>query len=305
MKIGLKFSAIDIGSNAVRLLLSEVFEVDRKPCFKKISLIRMPIRLGEDAFLRHRIGDAKIDQLVQSMIGFKHLMAAYQPIGYLACATSAMREAENREAVCRRIGEQSGIDVQVISGKEEADIIFSNGKHQSVQDSDADGEVFIDVGGGSTEITILIKNQRISRSFNLGTIRVMQDMVASLDWDQMKQWIKEHTGQYKNLAAIGSGGNIHKILKLSRGKAAESISLKQMKKVRRLLKAHTVAERITKLGLKPDRADVILPALKIYHSVMKWGQIPLIRVPQMGLADGLVRQLYFNHRQQYGSMGSP
>jgi exopolyphosphatase/guanosine-5'-triphosphate,3'-diphosphate pyrophosphatase len=295
MKTGLKFSAIDIGSNAIRLLLSEVFEDDPEPCFKKISLIRMPIRLGEDVFLRHCISDAKIDQLVHSMAGFKHLMAAYRPVAYRACATSAMREAENSAAICKRIQKETGIDVQIIDGRKEAEIIFANGNPKRAHGSDQYAKVYLDVGGGSTEITILHKGRRVSRSFNIGTIRVMQDMVTSLDWDQMKQWVQDQTAQLDNMVAICSGGNIHKILRLSKSKDGVSITLKQMKKVRKLLKAHTVAERITKLGLKPDRADVILPAHKIYYSVLKWGKIPLVRVPQMGLADGLVRQLYFQH----------
>jgi exopolyphosphatase/guanosine-5'-triphosphate,3'-diphosphate pyrophosphatase len=290
MEQGLKFAAIDIGSNAIRLLLSGVFETDGDPYFKKISLIRMPIRLGEDVFIRRRISEKRVDQLVQSMIGFKHLMDAYQPIDYRACATSAMREAQNRDAVCRKISEHSGIGVQIIDGKEEADIIFANGHHKG---NDRDyAQVYLDVGGGSTEITICHNGTSRSRSFNIGTIRVMRDMVTSQDWDEMKQWVMDRTARLSSPVAVGSGGNIHKIIRLSNSKDGMSLSLKQMKKVRKLLKAHTVSERITKLGLKPDRADVILPAHKIYYSVLKWGRIPIIKVPQMGLADGMVRQLY-------------
>jgi exopolyphosphatase/guanosine-5'-triphosphate,3'-diphosphate pyrophosphatase len=294
MTNGLKFAAIDIGSNAVRLLLSAVFEIEREPFFKKISLIRMPIRLGADAFMERRISDEKIDHLVHAMIGFKHLIAAYQPIDYRACATSAMREAQNSAAICKRIEQQADMHIQVISGKEEAKIIFADDR-RAPKDPDT-AKVYLDVGGGSTEITIFHEGRSVSMSFNIGTLRVMQDMVASTDWDQMKRWIEDHTVHLKRAVAIGSGGNIHKILRLSNSRDGESISLKQMKKVRKLLKAHTVTERIAKLGLKPDRADVILPAHKIYYSVLKWGQIPCIQVPQMGLADGLVRQLYFRHR---------
>ncbi|MGD9246882.1 MAG: exopolyphosphatase [Desulfobacteraceae bacterium] len=296
METGHKYAAIDIGSNAVRLLLSAVFETDEGPYFRKISLIRMPIRLGDDAFIQHCISDPKIGQLVQAMTGFKHLIEAYQPIAYRACATSAMREAQNGLQICRRIREEAGIEVQIIDGKEEAGIIFANSTPKRADDKAV--EVYLDVGGGSTEITIFNDNQQVSRSFNIGTIRLMQDMVTSADWEMMKQWVKEKTEPFHHLVAVCSGGNIHKIKRLSKSKDGETISFKHMKKVRKLLKAYTVAERVTKLGLKPDRADVILPAHKIYYSVLKWGRIPLIKVPQMGLADGIVRQLYFQENPE-------
>jgi exopolyphosphatase/guanosine-5'-triphosphate,3'-diphosphate pyrophosphatase len=228
------------------------------------------------------------------MIGFKHLMTAYQPINYRACATSAMREAENRAAICDLIERRSGISVEVIDGREEAEIIFSR-EHPHYPDSQG-ATVYLDVGGGSTEITILRDGISASHSFNIGTIRVMKDMVTSTDWDRMQQWVQEQTTDLEHPCAIGSGGNIHKIVRLSKGKDNDAISMKKMRTVRKLLKAYTVAERITKLGLKPDRADVILHAHKIYYSVMKWGRISSIQIPQMGLADGMVRQLYYHHR---------
>jgi exopolyphosphatase/guanosine-5'-triphosphate,3'-diphosphate pyrophosphatase len=295
MNTGLKFAAIDIGSNAIRLLLSAVFETDEGPFFRKISLIRMPIRLGEEAFIQQRISTAKIDQMVQTITGFRHLMEAYQPLSHRACATSAMREAQNQAAICDLVEQRSGIRIQVIDGKEEADIIFPNGdQKQSTSDK---ATVFLDVGGGSTEITIFSNGQKTSNSFNIGTIRVMEDMVTSVDWDNMKRWVRDHTKGLSRSMAIGSGGNIHRIIKLAKTKDNLSISMKQMVKVRKLLEAYTVVERITTLGLKPDRADVILPAHRIYHSVMKWGRIPTIQAPQMGLADGMVRQLYGQYRQ--------
>lgn len=294
MKKGHRFAAIDIGSNAVRLLLSAVFETDDGPFFRKISLIRMPVRLGEDVFIQNRISDRRIDELVKSMIGFKHLMEAYRPIDFQAYATSAMREAENRSGVCEQVEVQSGIGIDVIDGKKEAEIIFSNGSnYHSGLDK---GRIYVDVGGGSTEITLFHDGHQVSKSFNIGTIRVMRDLVNSSDWNQMKLWVQDQTARLNGLDAIGSGGNIHKILRLAKTRDYLTISLKQMKKVGKLLKACTPAERITKLGLKPDRADVILPALRIYHSVLKWGGIQSISVPQMGLADGIVRQLYHRYR---------
>jgi exopolyphosphatase/guanosine-5'-triphosphate,3'-diphosphate pyrophosphatase len=291
MEPGHKYAAIDIGSNAVRLLLSAVFETDKGPYFKKISLIRMPIRLGSDVFINRCISDPKIDQLIEAMTGFKHLVRAYQPVAYRACATSAMREAENGSKVCRRIREKAGIAIQIIDGKEEAKIIFADNTRKRVCNKAV--EVYLDVGGGSTEITIFNNARNVSHSFNIGTIRLMQNMVTSADWEEMKQWVREKTEPFKHLVAVCSGGNIHKILKLSNSEDGETISFKHMKKIRTLLNTYSVAERVTKLGLKPDRADVILPAHKIYYSVLKWGRIPVIKVPQMGLADGIIRQLYF------------
>jgi exopolyphosphatase/guanosine-5'-triphosphate,3'-diphosphate pyrophosphatase len=290
METGAKYSAVDIGSNAVRLLLSAVFETETGPYFRKISLIRMPIRLGDDAFIHRNISDPKIDQLIHAMTGFQHLIAAYQPIAYRACATSAMREARNGSQICRRIRQKTGIEVQIIDGKEEARIISANSGSKRTPDTAV--EVYLDVGGGSTEITIFNGDRPVSRSFNIGTIRLMQDMVTSAEWEQMKQWVKDKTAHLDHLVAVCSGGNIHKIIRLAKSKDLETISFKHMKKVRKLLKRYTVAERVTKLGLKPDRADVILPAHKIYHSVLKWGGISLVKVPQMGLADGIVRQLH-------------
>jgi exopolyphosphatase/guanosine-5'-triphosphate,3'-diphosphate pyrophosphatase len=251
METGLKYAAIDIGSNAVRLLLSAVFDTDRGPYFRKISLIRMPIRLGTDAFIHRCISNPKIDQLIQAMTGFKHLMEAYQPIAYRACATSAMREAQNGSQICRRIREKAGIEIQIIDGKEEARIISANSSGKRTHGNAV--EVYLDVGGGSTEITIFNGDQPLSRSFNIGTIRLMQDMVAAADWKQMKQWVKEKTEPFDHLVAVCSGGNIHKIIRLSKSNDGETISFKQMKKVRKLLKSYTVVERATnreKVGRK-------------------------------------------------------
>lgn len=291
---GLKFAAIDIGSNAVRLLLSVVFEVRTGPFFKKMSLIRMPIRLGEDVFTQQAIGPQKAEQLRQTLIGFKHLMAAYRPLAFRACATSAMREARNAREVCDRIQADCGITVEVIDGQEEAGIIFAN-QHQVVPVG-KEAQMYIDVGGGSTEITLFSNVGRISKSFNIGTIRLLQDRVTSSDWDRMKTWVEEHTGSYQSIGAAGSGGNIQKLLNLAKSKDGLSISVDQIKRIRSKLESFTVMERVTQLGLKPDRADVILPAIRIYVSVLNWGKIASITVPQMGLADGIVRLLYEKHQ---------
>lgn len=291
---GLRFAAIDIGSNAVRLLLAVVFEMETGPYFRKISLIRMPIRLGKEVFTLGNISPEKARRLVLTLTGFRHLIDAYTPLTFRACATSAMREARNRTQVCKQILKSSGIAVEVIDGQEEAGIIFSNG-HAAVPEG-KEAQVYVDVGGGSTEITLFTGKSRISRSFNIGTIRLIEDMVTSSDWAQMKLWIQEQTRPYKKIAAAGSGGNIHKLLSLAKSKDGLSITTDKIKRIRTKLESYTVTQRITQLGLKPDRADVILPAIKIYLSVLNWGKIPSIRVPQMGLSDGIIRRLYEQYK---------
>ena len=291
---GLKFAAIDIGSNAVRLLLATVFELETGPYFRKISLIRMPIRLGEDAFTLGTISPEKARKLFSTLEGFKHLIDAYAPLSFRACATSAMREARNRDEICGKIHKSSGIQVEIIDGREEAGIIFPNG--QGVVPEGKDARIYLDVGGGSTEITLFSDNHRISRSFNIGTIRLLEDMVTSSDWDAMKMWVQEQTRPYKKIVAAGSGGNIHKLLSLAKSKDGLSISANKIKRIRTKLEACTVAERVTRLGLKPDRADVILPAIKIYVSILAWAKVSAIKVPQMGLADGIIRILFEQYK---------
>ena len=297
MSIKLKFSAIDIGSNAVRLLLAGVFEDGFTPTFKKMSLIRMPIRLGDDAFTRNRISEEKIAELVKTMVGFKHLMDAFQPIDSMACATSAMREAENGPEICERIRDASGIQVEIIDGKREAGVIFQN------KSADLFGGfnsyLYVDVGGGSTDITLFSQGRIVtSGSFDIGTIRLLEKLVSPQYWKKMRNWIKTYTAPYASVAAIGSGGNINKIFRLANCKNGKPLSYSKMMKVRRFLKHFTNDQRITELGLRPDRADVIIPAADIYLKVMKWGKIKQIFVPIVGLADGIVHILYDKYKAQ-------
>ena len=293
-----RYAAIDIGSNAVRLLLCEAFETDSGPYFRKISLIRMPIRLGIDAFIQGKITKKKAARLTSTIKGFRHLVRAYQPLDFQACATSAMREADNGKKIKKQILKKTGIDIRIISGKEEARTIFANNPMGHLADGRA--WLFVDVGGGSTEITIHANGKSISRSFGIGTIRLLEDLVDKSQWKAMKRWIGAHTAHYDTIEAIGSGGNINKIIKMSKCSDGRSITLGKMKKLRGYLEFFSFDERITKLGLKPDRADVIMPALKIYMSVMKWGGVRKISVPQIGLADGLVRLMYRKRNQPHG-----
>ena len=293
----LKFAAIDIGSNAVRLLLSGVFEDGYSPTFKKMSLIRMPIRLGDDAFTRNRISEGKIVELVKTMVGFKHLIDAYHPIDFMACATSAMREAENGPEICERIREASGIQLEIIDGKREAEVIFQNKSADRFGGYNA--YLYVDVGGGSTDITLFSQGRIVaSGSFDIGTIRLLEKLVSDQYWKKMRNWIKNYTEPYSSVAAIGSGGNINKIFRLGNCKNGKPISYSKMTKVRRFLKHFTVQQRITELGLRPDRADVIIPAADIYLKVMKWGKIKQIFVPIVGLADGIVHILYERYKAQ-------
>ncbi|WP_406670191.1 exopolyphosphatase [Methanolobus sp. ZRKC4] len=296
----MKFAAIDVGSNAVRLLLSKVDTEGIEPIYEKISQIRMPIRLGDDAFVHGHISDEKVRQLVKTMIAFKHLMDAYEPIDFMACATSAMREAENSEKIVRKIKEESGIDLKVISGRREAKIIYSNRIEKIIANGDPSSYLHVDVGGGSTEL-ILFKGGKVFayRSFNIGTIRMLEGIVTKHDWNEMKRWVKSVTRDHMPDYAIGSGGNINKLFRMSGRKDGTLLMDKDIKDLNKYLKGFTLEQRITKLGLRPDRADVIIPASKIYFSVMKWGHIDQMHVPRLGLADGIIHVLYKKHKESY------
>ncbi len=299
----LKFAAIDIGSNAVRLLLSGVFEEEYSPTFRKMSLIRMPIRLGDDAFTQKSISNSKVSQLVRTMIGFKHLIEAFEPLDFMACATSAMREAENGPQTCDRILKEADIKIDIIDGKREAQVIFENKSADMFGGNDA--YLYVDIGGGSTEITLFSQGRIITAaSFNIGTIRLLEGLVTKAYWKKMRQWLKNYTAPFTSMAAIGSGGNINKVFRLANGKNGKPLSENKMMKVRRFLKHFTVEQRIRELALRPDRADVIIPALDIYLKIMKWSGIRKIYIPQVGLADGIVRILYDKYKSSRPEISS-
>lgn len=288
------FAAIDIGSNAVRLLFSHVHEHKGKAIFRKGELIRLPIRLGEDSFLHKRISDEKAERLVTAMKGFKELIKVFNVVSYKACATSAMRDASNGAEIIERIKKEAGLTVEIIDGKVEAATIFSNHVEELMDPKHA--YLYIDVGGGSTELT-LIENRKVlaSKSFNVGTIRMLHQMIEKEEWDNFKQWVKKNTSGIKPLTAIGSGGNINKLFKMSGKKDTKHLSYDKLKDMHDMLSSYTYEERITILGLNPDRADVIIPAAKIFISAMKHGDIEKILVPQIGLSDGIVHLLYEEH----------
>jgi len=295
-----KFAAIDIGSNAVRLLFTQVFEGKESTVFKKDSLFRVPIRLGEDVFVKGNISQEKSESLKKVMIAFKYLIEAYKPLDYMACATAAMREARNGAEIAAEIESQAGIKLNIIDGKREAEIIYLN--HIADQLDKKGHYLYIDVGGGSTELTMISETIIVnSQSFDLGTVRILQDQASKTEWIRMKDWVKENTAQYPSIMGIGSGGNINKIFKMSLNKDNEPLQYKNLKKIFRYLNSYSVQERIEKLGLRPDRADVIIPATKIFIRVLKWANIEELIVPQIGLSDGIIHVLYEKYKNGGGN----
>lgn len=293
----MKFGAIDIGSNAVRLLLCNVHETGSEAIFKKAELVRMPVRLGEDVFRYKEISEEKAMALAKSMQAFHLLMDVFGVVSYRACATAAMREALNSDDVVRYVKKYSGIEIEVIDGKEEAQIIYSN--HIAEHLDPQSVYLYIDVGGGSTELT-LFANQHIeaSQSFNVGTIRMLHEQVPKETWNAMKDWVEKKSKGYKNIIGIGSGGNINKIYKMFYRKDDKALTYARIREMYDMLKAYTIEDRITILGLNPDRADVIVPASKIFLTVMKTAGIDKVLVPQIGLSDGIVHLLYEQHKAQ-------
>lgn len=292
---GYRFAAIDVGSNAMRLLLARVWETATGPIFKKESLVRFPVRLGDDAFLRGVISAEKSRQLLLALSGFRTLMEAYRPIAYRAVATSAMREADNGAALVEQARERCGVELEIIPGPEEAGILYANHFERSLA---ADGTyLYVDVGGGSTELTLFHQGAiRASASFDIGTVRLLDGVVPVGRWQEMRSWLEEATRDCPEATAIGSGGNINKIFQLARRKPGKSLSFKRITAVYQQLSAMTLEQRMRDLGLRPDRADVIVPAAEIYLAVLRWAGVRRMHVPQIGLSDGLVHQLYETHR---------
>ena len=290
-----KYAAIDIGSNAMRLLISNVIEEENKPTqFNKSHLIRVPIRLGQDAFTVGEISEESAERMVKAMKAFKLLMDVYKVEKYAACATSAMREAYNGNDLVEEIAKKAGINIDIIEGKTEAAIIANSDLASFIKN---DGHyLYVDVGGGSTEFTLFSNGKQIvSKSFKNGTVRLLNNMVTESVWHEIEKWIKTHTADLSNVEIIGSGGNINKIFKMS-GKTNDK-PLTQTYLVQRFkyLNSLSYDERIYTLGLNTDRADVIIPAIKIYVNAMKWSNAKHIYVPKIGLSDGIVKAMYYQN----------
>jgi len=287
-----KYAAIDIGSNAIRLLIVTV--VERKgsePQFKRISFIRVPIRLGDDVFLGDRISEENYLRMIDAMNAYRLLMKTHNVTIYRACATSAMREASNGAEIAKKIEKETGINIHIIDGQDEAAILASTVLHELIKNDRT--FLYVDVGGGSTELTVFAKGKIVvSKSFSLGTVRILNDMVRETIWDEMKDWIKKNTREYNKIDCIGSGGNINSIYKTSEKKMGKPLSYFYLTGVYKELKSYTYQERIFELQMNPDRADVIVPATRIYLSAMKWSKSKNMYVPKIGLSDGIVKNLY-------------
>jgi len=285
----MRYAAIDIGSNAVRLLIAEIREDGKGYSFNKDTLIRVPLRLGDDAFLEHRISDKKTSLLIKTMSAFRNLMDAYEVEDYMACATSAMREAGNGPDLVEKI-KRIGIDLQIIDGNQEAEIIYSSHIIEKLNSNKS--YLYVDVGGGSTELSIFHAGKlKASKSFDIGTIRILDNQDKEEVWDDMKKWAKDRTKSFKQVIAIGSGGNINKLFSLSNEKPGNLLSYANLKSLSDMLNSYTLKDRIQILGLKPDRADVIIPACEIFITLMKWVKIKEIAVPRIGLVDGVIQTL--------------
>ncbi|MBT7048972.1 MAG: exopolyphosphatase [Desulfobacula sp.] len=284
-----KYAAIDIGSNAVRLLLAVIAEPAQNPI--KITWARMPIRLGEDAFLLGRISDEKANQLKNTINGFKYLIEAFQPLDFMACATAAMRTADNGQEICHKIFQETGISIDIIDGRQEASFLFKNKPKDLFSEKEAC--LLIDVGGGSTEMTLFYQGRRIaSESFNLGAIRLFKKQADPLIWEAVEHWVKDNTAGYNSIVAIGSGGNINKLFRLAKGKKGKPVSCKTLTSIYKLLRQLSIDQRIKQFRLRPDRADVIVPASEIYLKIMQWSGCRNIHVPMLGLSDGMIRVLH-------------
>ena len=288
----MKLAAIDIGSNAARLLITEVLKDEKgNAVFNKMNLIRIPLRLGFDVFDTGIISKQKIGMVLQTMKAYKHLCNAYEVAHIKACATSAMRDAKNAVDIIRKVKMETTIDIEVISGDFEAGLVYEN---HVAENMDKDHSyLYIDVGGGSTELSFFSNGiLTYKKSFNIGTIRLLKNMVTDSNWDEMKDSIRTFTKGQKQVIAIGSGGNINKVFSMSKRKDGKPLSLELLRDYYKELSSVPLEERITRYSLREDRADVIIPAIQIYINAMRWAGAEEIYVPKIGLADGLIRHLW-------------
>lgn len=288
------FGAIDIGSNAVRLLLADVTEYDGYVHIKKLSLTRVPIRLGASVFESGEISEVKLDKLSKTMKAFNYLMEVYQVKDHMVCATSAMREAKNSKEIIAKIKDYSGIEINVIDGQREADLIFSTFETQNIDPSK--NYLYIDVGGGSTEVTLLKGGQRVAaKSFKIGTVRIIKRRVLPEAWEEMSEWVKEVTANEGEVIAIGTGGNINRMAKLSGMAFGEYMTRERLVEIHGKIAEMSFKERVRTLRMRSDRADVVVPAGEIYLQILNTAGIDKMMIPKVGLSDGMVLSLYHKH----------
>ena len=288
----MRIAAIDIGSNAARLLINEVTEPKKgKPEFTKLNLLRIPLRLGMDVFVNGTIGAERERMVLDSMKIFSDLMRIYDVKHYRACATSAMRDAKNGQKIIKDVQQSCGITIEIISGDEEATLIYENHVAEGLDKNFA--YLYVDVGGGSTELTFYENGKmKYEKSFNIGTIRLLNNLVTDDQWKEMKEEIRKNINSKKSIVAIGSGGNINKIFSMSKSKDGSPLFLSKLKTLYKDMSTFSVKERMVKYNLREDRADVLVPALEIFNKVMTWSDINKIYVPKISVADGLIHSIY-------------
>jgi len=287
-----RLAAIDIGSNAARLLIADPSHDQLgKTIFNKLNLVRVPLRLGFEVFEKGEISKEKRGMILQTMKAYNHLMNAYGVTHSIACATSAMRDATNSQDIIRKVKLETGIEIDIISGDIEASIIYEN--HVAEQMDTDHSYLYMDVGGGSTELTFFAEGRLVAKkSFNIGTIRILQEMVDDSLWNELKDYIKNITKGHKKIVAIGTGGNINKVFSLSKKKDGKPLTLELLKDYNKEISSFSLQDRINIYKLREDRADVIIPALQIYINAMRWADADEIYVPKIGLVDGLIQHLY-------------
>lgn len=288
----MKFAAIDIGSNAVRLIFINVYETPSGPQFVKDAMYRVALRLGEEAFLKGKISKIKEAEMLSTMKAFKHLIEIHKPVQIMACATSAMRDAKNAKEIVQKIYKKTDIDIQIISGQKEAELILSNHVEKFSLEANKN-YLYIDVGGGSTELILLSKGKLVDKwSFNIGTLRMTLNKVKPKDWQELDIWVDHFKGKYQPLLGIGSGGNINTIQKHFIKRKDAVVHLDDIQNTFNTLCNMTLDDRILKYGFRPDRADVIVPATQIFMHIMKRLDITTLFVPKVGLGDGMIHEMY-------------
>lgn len=292
----MKLAAVDIGSNAIRFQISTVLEKGPRVLFKKLEYVRFPLRLGHDVFSTNKISDKSIEKFVKLMKTYKLLIELYEADDYMFCATSAMRESENGEDLAKRVYDELGITINIITGHEEADMV-----NRAIASFLSDKSyIHIDVGGGSTELNLYAEGKKIkTRSFKIGSVRVLEHTDSPIMWQDMEHWVKGNIDKsFGKITAVGTGGNISKIFEIAKVKPGKALTLKKIRSTMEMIKSKTIDERIYELQMNPDRADVIVPASDIYMKVMEWAKSPEMIVPEVGLKDGILLHLLEKSRQQ-------
>ncbi len=291
-----KLAAIDIGSNAIRFQVSSVLDRGPRILFKKLEYIRFPLRLGHDVFGTNRISQGSMEKFKKLMKAYKLLIELYEVDDFMFCATSAMRESENGEQLVREVHEELGLTIQIIDGKQEAQLI-----NKAIQSYLTDKTyLHIDVGGGSTELNVYAHGHKVkTRSFKIGSVRVLEHHDSPIMWSDMEKWIKDNVkAEFGPVTAVGTGGNISKLFDLSKVEAGKTLSLKKLKEIKKMVEGYSIEDRIYQLQMNPDRADVIVPASDIYIKVMEWAHSKSIFVPEVGLKDGMMLHLFEKNSKQ-------